>query len=247
MLIGLSCVVRGLKIFYSTPSYWRSLIAPLALLLVFYLAVFIGVLLFGRTLLSFLPDPAAWSEYLRWLAVLLRWLIVIGFGLTLAVAMALLSNSVFEAFGSLFFDGLSARVEHDLYRRTAKRTDWRGNLDCVWKSSRFAAGTLLLALAGAAVGLFVPGFGFLIAPALIGSRVGCSYLWSPLLLHGQLAEYRTLFRRGGGELWSFGFVASLILAVPVVGIFAVPGFVVGGTIFYNERLLGAPQNEAGGK
>ncbi|MDD4816560.1 MAG: EI24 domain-containing protein [Victivallaceae bacterium] len=239
-MTGLSCIVRGLKIFYSTPSYWRSLIAPLALLLLFYLAVLAAAVLFGRTLLSFLPDPAAWNEYLRWLAVALRWIVVAGFALTVAVAAALLSNSVFEAFGSLFFDGLVAKFERDFYHRSSERPIWRANLYCVWKSSRFAVGTLLGALFGAAVGLFVPGFGFLIAPALIGCRVGCSYLWSPLLLHGGIAEYRKFFRRGGGELWCFGFVVSLVLSLPVIGIFAVPGFVIGGAIFYNERLDAPP-------
>jgi len=234
---GFGYTFKGVSLFLSTPRYWKYSAVPLLLLLLLYAAVGYAVWLAWGRISGWLPDPENWVKYLAWLATTLRFLAATFLIIASAVVAGLLANTLFEAFGCLVFDQLSAAFMRDFYGVSSTRQTLAANAHCALTALCYAVGTMFFVLIGCVVGLIVPYFGFLAIPAITGYRFGRSYLWSPLLVSGCLGERRELLAGNFGTVWQFGFTASLLLSIPFAGLLFSPGFVIAGSMIFREKLL----------
>ncbi len=235
---GAGTLLRGVAVFYRSPRFWRYGLAPMLLVLALYgmlLWVTIGWLL--PMLVGCLPEPEAWGAAWKWLLLTLR---VLGYLLgvvTLTAAGLAFFSTLFEAFGALFFDALVVRFEREELKNPVTEPNWRESLrllpGALWFSVLTMAWTLLLL----PVTLLVPVVGFLPSAAVVGYRLGTGYLFSSLFAR-RLAVSQLRPRLAGNRraLFGFGVTAYLLLLIPFSAVFLLPGFALGGALFYHERL-----------
>ncbi len=245
-LSGLQFLYRGIIAFYRHKELYKYTLVPGIILALCYLLAGWLVWELGLAVHGWLPEPDEWYAGLRWLAVILYWLLFAVLALTMLLLMGVISNTLFEAFGALVFDTMVSRFMLAEYGVKSRKVTWRENFTCLCRSAWFAIVTLGWSVVWSLAGLWIPGVGFLLTPLLTGRRVAAAYLWAPLLLSGKLDEFKQSYREQSGVLAGFGFGCSFILAVPIIGLFGVPGMVLGGAMIYNERIKGCKNEQESG-
>ena len=231
--LGIECVMRGVREFYRDSTLWKYALLPLFILLLLYGGVGVLAYKLGTALTAYVVSLLPQWE---WLISTVRVTMVVSYILVFLLLAAVITNSLFEAFGSLFFDTMVADFERRKYGFVAEKMPWQGQLRVALAAILFASGTLILSLFSTILALFVPLAGWLITIFILSHRIGFSYQWSPIVTHNALAERRRLLHSRPWLLRGFGTIAQFILVVPFLGTLFIPGLVLGGSIIHNEYL-----------
>lgn len=233
---GFLCAFRGVNEFYHRPGYLIYMIVPALLLLVIYGLAIWGTWELYLWISSFLPDPQSWNEWVRWLAVVIRWVTGVAVFLASVILMGIGANSLFEGFGAILFDSMVSRFELEKYGHKAVKVNFAGECKLAWVAAWFAVVTLIIGSVAWIIGAFIPLAGWLLPSLMTCRRVGCSYLWSSILTHNSLSRRKEITAARGNIIAGFGIACIIMLAVPVLAIAFIPGMTLGGAILYNEYL-----------
>lgn len=236
---GMACLRRGVVAYYTSPRLWKYGLIPLLILFVAYLLVMAGLIVRGIPYLTelLLPDPAAWNAALRWLIHAGRVLIWISILAGATLCSLLLLTTLFEALGAIFFDELVIRFEEQVYGERFEPLSWGENLRYLGQSLRYSAGTAFWTLLLTIPALLIPAAGLLPTVAVIGFRFGLSYTFSSAFIRRiDVDELRRRVRPHRAALTGFGGLSYLLLMIPFGAVFLLPGFALGGSIFFHERL-----------
>ncbi len=237
---GAGYVFYGIKLFYSTPRWWRYATPPLVMAVVLYLGL--AILFFGWLVPAleqwlFAPDQSASPpEWLEWLYFFLRGVFKFTAALLGMAVVAATFAGVYEMFGSLIFDSLSRRCELELYRTPENYLSWSQNLrltiECTW----FGLVSGVIALPLFLLSLVLPTPALLLAAGILGYRLGISYLFPAGF--NRMLEVSDLRIRAAGHKMSvlgFGVTAYLLLMIPGAALLFLPGLAVAGIIMSHEE------------
>ncbi len=225
-LSGAISVVRGVGRTLSDPPLRRLAMVPLLITAVLYVAAIVALFVWGADLLDWAwPKPS--EGWLKWL-----WWVVLPLGILLiVVVVALLFGTVAEAVGGPFYDKMAIRVLEGEGIPTKDPGLLRGTIPDLLRSLLFVA----LAV-GFGVLSFIPviGIGF----AAIGTAIAwvglAAAAVNPALLvtgHGVVGRLR-FFLRSFWALAGMGVAIGVALLVPLAGLIAIPGSVVGAAALY---------------
>lgn len=238
---GAACLVRGLRIFASTPGLWLVGLLP-ALLALVVLGILLGVLVaqLPNVVSGMTPFAAGWDSSAR-------------DALRLVVGLALVAGSLWLAMIS--YTALAIAIGQPFYESIARRVDEaEGGLDrpvphhpWLRDVGRAIRDGLLLVILTAGLGLamlvlgLVPVIGQTVVP-VIGACVTGFFLSVEL---SSIALERRGFRLGARlrMLWrrkllalGFGVAAFLLFLIPLGAVLGMPGAIAGGTLL--ARRLG---------
>lgn len=231
---GGSYLWQGVEFFFINPPYYRYAILPLLVLLLLYTASAFGAWWLYRYIESLLPDISHLWAWIQWILVSLKYLFIVIYGLSLLIFAGSLTNSLFEAFGAIFFDDMIAKFANQQYSVPIEKITAKENLAMMSISIWYAIQTLMLSLLGFIISLIVPFGGFLVVPFLTARRIGTSYLWSAVLVDKQLKNRSILLEKSVYERFGFGLLATLLLSIPLLGVVIVTGMTIGGAMLYFE-------------
>ncbi|WP_176011573.1 EI24 domain-containing protein [Victivallis sp. Marseille-Q1083] len=241
---GAGLVPRGIRLFYGNRHYWPYALWPMALLLLLYTLGLAGLIGWGLPeVLALLPEGRETGTFLQLLFNVLRWLVGGTLLLTVILLMLLLVSTVYEMFGSLFFDQLAAKFEELHCRNRVEVPGWRQGMRFMLQSVCFSAGTLVWGIGLGILGLLVPVVGPLLAVTVVGYRFGLTYLFSSSFNHGiGVPALRRRMKSCRWEVLGLGVTAYLLLLIPFAAIFLLPGFTLAGTLLFCNT-VSAPEND----
>ena len=234
---GIGYVFKGIMGFWKRPRLWVYAIVPFICVKVLFAVVSYYVMnSHVKPLVERLTAMiSSWG--METLAVvagfIVHWMAVIAFFLF----MASITSMLFEVFGGVFFTYMVRRYEHIVYERPLDPpVTWRQDLLNTISCIVFSVGTVILNIPILVMGFVFPGVAHALAACFIGYRYGISYCaeasfnkgWSIALLQQRFAGRKAV-------LYGFGMMVFLLLMIPYVSIFLIPGFVIGGTILVNEE------------
>lgn len=231
--LSMAYLFRGLRLL-AMPGLRQFVWVPLLVNLLLYgLALWLGIRYFGAFLHWLLP---AWLDFLRWLL----WPL---FALSYVFVMYFSFTAVANLIGSPFYGLLAEKVLEQARPGGVPRQPDTGVLGSLATELRrqkyfFVRAVPLLIL------FPIPGLN-LAAPFLWAAfnawSLGMEYLAYPLETVGmdfhQQRELAKTMRRG---LFEFGGVAMCGLAIPVLNIFIAPAAVAGAALFVAETGVGVP-------
>ncbi len=235
---GAGYLLKGIVYFYRTPSLWSCALIPFLMTLLLYGVLFLAAVRYGIPFcLDLLPDPEGHGVWGRWLLYPLRFLTALSCWLGMALTAILTLSSVYELLGGPFFDGMVVRMEREKYARNALPLPFRRNLMVTFQSAVFSLMTLALAVGFFFFSLLLP----LVGPVLMGVVVGYRTALTCLFSSGfnrmlGVREIQALAGRRRVLVLGFGVTAYLLLMIPLISVFLIPGFVVSGILLYNEEL-----------
>ena len=149
----------------------------------------------------------------------------------------LLLTTLFEALGAIFFDELVIRFEERTYGERLHPLSWRENFRYLGQSLSYSCGTAVWALLLLIPPLLIPVAGLIPAVAVVGYRFGLSYAFSSAFARRiDVREVRRRARPHRAAVVAFGGLSYLLLLIPFAAVFLLPGFALGGSIFFHERL-----------
>jgi len=226
---------RAGRLLLKTPRLWHYVIIPFAInLLVFSLAVWLGLDYFNTRVEQLIPTGDAWywliAYYLLWVVAALLTAVLVFFSFTVV------GNLIASPFNEL----LSEKVEALL---SGRASSVRFSLAEAWRIFRDEARKMALFVL--AMGLlfllnFIPGFGTLIYSVL-------SFALTVFFLFIEYTGYvfgrkgmgfsdQRRFLRGRRFLgFGFGVGVLILLAIPFLQFFTIPFGVVGATLLWCEQ------------
>lgn len=226
---GAACVFEGISIFYRDKSLWKFTFFPWLFLLATYTGVAALILHFSRGLSRFLVSQiSSWPEFVRTLLE--------GSLTLLAVLLAILIifttlSTLFEIFGSLFFDRLLEAFEKKHFQTSFPelplKTQFRFTLEGAWFGLKTTLLFFILLMTS-----FIPVAGPILLVIIMGIRMGYALLFAPGFLRAKsIAETRQLLNKR--EVAGFGITAYLLQLVPLLLPVILPGMILGAAILYN--------------
>lgn len=207
---GIRALFRGIVLFWTHPRWWGWALLPTLLIVALTISVWHGFfLLFTKVF-----------ELRLLLSQILAYVITLG-------GLYLLFPVLYEAFGGLFFDGITVRVYRDILQKPIISPPFRVGLRNTLQALGYSCCTLLLAIPLFFIWL-IPWVGAIIWFVIFGYRFGVSYLFSGGLIRGEPTQETLSWARANRKaVAGFGFSAYLILTFfPIIGLFFVPCFVV---------------------
>lgn len=234
---GIGYVFKGVMGFWKRPRLWVYAIVPFICVKALFAVVSYYVMnSHVKPLVERLTAViSGWG--METLAVaagfIVHWTAVIAFFLF----MASITSMLFEMFGGVFFTYMVRRYEHIVYERPLDPpVTWRQDLLNTVGCVVYSAGTVILNIPLLLLGFVFPFVAHALAACFVGYRYGISYCaesgfnkgWSIALLQQRFAGRKAV-------LYGFGMMVFLLLMIPYVSIFLIPGFVIGGTILVNEE------------
>jgi CysZ protein len=240
--IGVAALFKGFKLFLSKPRYWHYVVWPMLFSIVLYVAGFwLYFSYLHPWLISFLPEPEAYSEWLRYFIYPLRWLVnisVILFGIMITL---LTMTSLYFAVSAPFFDRMTLKMEKECFAFSEPQLNSKQAL-CYLGSSIYNAALLNLKTLFWGILLFplsflLPYLGTIIYNLVLGYFFGLSFLQYS-------AEHRIMNRKDFKEtlngnrlkVLGFGTAAYFLLFIPLLAIPLLPAAVAGGVILFNTEL-----------
>lgn len=226
---GFRIAIEGLRLVFRPGLRAHVLVPVLVNLVVLWLAVWGGSLLFEDLLARFLPAEG-WLSYLRWLL----WpLFALAVGLAIVFGFSMLANLIAAPFNSL----LSEKVERLFGGQTAPAPSWGAvvrELPRTLGSELRKLGYFLLRAIPLGLLFLIPGLN-LAAPflwALFSAWfLALEYSDYPLGNRGlHFREQRQHLRSQRLTALGFGAGATLLTLIPVVNLVAMPAAVIGATL-----------------
>lgn len=190
---------------------------------------------------SFLPEPAEYSDWIRWLIYPLRYLfhlsmIILGLMITLLTITA-----VYFTVSAPFFDKMTLIIEKESYNFEEKKLDTKEAAKylgvSIYNSALLNLQALFWGIVLFPLSFFVPYVGTVIYTLVVGYFFGL-----PFLMYS--AEHRLMGRKDfkaclkGRRMLVLGFgtAAYFLLLVPLLAIPLLPIAVAGGAILFNEEI-----------
>lgn len=225
---GASAVVSGIFRTLSDASLRRLALIPLLITVVIYLAAVTALIVWGDDLLNWAwPKPS--EGWLKWL-----WWIILPVGIALiVVVIALLFGTVAEAVGGPFYDKMAVRVLEESGIAAREPGFFRGTMPDLVRSLLFVAVAV-----GFGVFSFIPVIGIvfgLVGTAIAWIGLAAAAVNPSLMVTGYgLGGRLRFFLRSKMALAGMGVVIGMALLVPLAGLIAIPGAVVGATRLYAD-------------
>lgn len=223
---GVASVPRGIGRVLSDAPLRKLALIPLLITAVLYVAAIVALVWWGADLLDWAwPKPS--EGWLKWL-----WYVVLPLGvLLIVVVFALLFSTVAEAVGGPFYDKMAIRVLEGEGIPAKDPGLLGGTIPDILRSLLFVA-----AAVGFGVLSFIPVVG--IPCAVVGTAIAwvglAAAAVNPALLvtgYGIGGRLR-FFLRSLGALAGMGLAIGVVLMVPLAGLIAIPGSVVGASALY---------------
>lgn len=212
--------------------------------------VAIGIVLYAAAavlLVKYYPAAfaAAWPEptSAAWWMVAARWFRSFAYYAVLLFAMftgVFMFTWISNLFGSPFFDLISERMERNLLGAGPEEVPFMKavgrNLLLIWLQVRRLVFCCLLLVVALPL-TFIPVVGTILSFVLMLFFLFDGYMDYPLArrgmgMRGRSRYYASMWRRAAG----FGLVSFLLVAVPLLGLVAVPACVAGATrLFWETR------------
>lgn len=211
-LRGAAALGGGIAAFWARPRWWLCALPPAGMALV--LAGGLGFAL--RVLAGALGWDGLWAS-------------VAAYGVAM-VALFFSFATLYELFGGLFFDGLTARAGRALLGLEPRTPPFAVAVRRSLPAMGYACVTAALFLPALLL-LLVPVVGWGVWVMWLGWRFGVSYLFSGGLVRGERVRDTLAWARAHRlAVAGFGIPAYLLLSLPFVGVLFVPGFVVGAVL-----------------
>ena len=226
---GIHSVIKGSISFYKDPAAWKYALYPILLLVFFYAAalwLWITAVIFCFNWCKNFADSL--PEYLAWSENIVTFLLIAAGVILAAFAIVTTLSSLYEIAGGFFFDHLAAFWEKKYFNFQKHDESWKESAAFLWDSVTFGLGTIWYLLLLSIIGIFLPVIGPIILTIVMSYRFGISALSCTAFNHGmRIKELRNI----PGTFWvflGFGLAAYFLILLPVVGIFMLPGIIVGG-------------------
>jgi CysZ protein len=224
--LAVSCLFKGLKLLTSTELRKFILIPVLINIVLYGAALILGYYYVGGLIDHFIPDWLQWLSWILWPLFFISFIIA-GF-FTFTVLANLLAAP--------FYGKLSAKASIIITGQTSVSAE--PPLTKVIFAELKRAGYLLSRAFPLLLISIIPGVN-VIAPflwALFGAwGMALEYMAYPLENAGVLfSEQKQLVKSVRWGALSFGGVAVMGLAIPVLNIIVAPAAVIGATIYFNE-------------
>ncbi len=231
---GVRSVFNGTISFYRDTKAWKYALYPILLLIFFYAAalwLWITAVIFCfnwcRNFADTLPEYLAWSEHIVSFLLIAAGIILAAFAIVTTL------SSLYEIAGGFFFDHLASFWEKKYFNFQKHNESWKESAAFLWDSVTFGLGTIWYLLLLSIVGIFLPVIGPIILTIIMGYRFGISALSCTAFNHGmRINELRHI----PGAFWKFmgfGLAAYFLIIIPFIGIFTLPGIIVGGVELFH--------------
>lgn len=240
LIRGAGFAFDGIRTFYHSPQLWKYAAFPLIPILLTYC----GMVLAGWYLVSWLADFFAGKcadlpGFLQWLATAASTVSAAAAVLLFSVIAITAVGSLYELFGGLFFDALIHRFAGISSPEMLRESNCFFNIHALADNAVYSFKTLLIILAFAVLGLFLPLVGQVAGVIVISYRFGVSYL-AMCGFHYRRNMYQTRMLAYKNFMLTLGYGASiyLIFLFPLAVIFTLPGVIIGGVKLYNMLCTG---------
>lgn len=232
---GIRYLYSGQKLFFQDRSLWKYALLPILFMIGIYLG-FIAVTFFWIYPVLKKTVSSLTERYLMSFPIAPS---VIGFFVTMTVLLIIwLSLGIlYQCFAAFTFDSLSEAFEEKYfnYKGEEGHNSIPMIVDGIYLSSRnalFYAGLLLLSMC-------LPGLGHIVCMIFLGYLTGISSIQACAVNHGirskQILEDSS---RHFTLLSVAGVIPVLFGLLPIAQFLLAPGFIVGGCLIYNEKVLG---------
>ena len=240
LLAGLALPFRALRFMCKQPKYWKYASVSMALNTLLYILLF--YLLFSFVLPwvhSWFPAHTS-NEFMSYLYAFCDFIVKVLVVVTFFLLFVLAFNSIFFAVASPFLDGLSLKIEKNIYDYIPAKVGIKGAVKgayiSIWNGVWMTVVSLLWTIVLFPLNFLIPLVGF-----VPGMLVGSYFLGLSFIIYS--AEHRRITKRElkeslkGGRSCILGFGLSMywILFVPFTAILFIPVAVAAGTMLYNER------------
>lgn len=228
---GVTSVTDGVRFFYGNRDLWKYALLPWLLVLIFYILIFTGWMFVVNTLnqalqksLESLPGWINWISYGVSTAGYLAGVAIAG------ILLMVLSSTVYELFGELFFDALIEKIFCKDSGVELPPLSWKANLRIVWDSLVYSMGTLMWMIAGLFISL-IPLIGPALSFAILAYRFGIIYLSITAFRCGlTMNQTRARIGREWPAVLGYGSAINLCFMIPGAVFVLLPGIVAGGVL-----------------
>ena len=240
IFIGIGLPFRALRFFFKQPGYWRyawvSMILNTILYILLFYLLFYFVLPWVNSWFPAHTTNAFMSYLYAFIDFIVKFLVIVTFFLLFVLAF----NTIFFAVAAPFLDGLSLKIEKNVYGYVPAKAGIKGVVTGSYISIKngvwLTAASLFWTLALFPLNFIIPVVGF-----VPGMLVGSYFLGLSFIIYS--AEHRRITKRemkdalNGNRSCILGFGLSMywILFVPFTAILFIPAAVAGGTMLYNEH------------
>jgi CysZ protein len=240
LVIGIAMPFRALRFLFRQPGYWRYASVSMILNAILYIILFYLLFYFVLPWVNSWFPAHTGSEFMSYLyafcAFIIKLLVIVTFFLLFILAF----NTLFFAVAAPFLDGLSLKIEKNVYNYVPAKAGIKGVVtgsyisikNGIWLTAMSLFWTIVLF----PLNFIIPVVGF-----VPGMLAGAYFLGLSFIIYS--AEHRRITKRelkialSGSRSCILGFGLSMywILFVPFTAILFIPAAVAGGTMLYNEH------------
>jgi CysZ protein len=240
LFIGIALPFRALKFLFKEKGYWKHALVSMILNTVIYVLLFYLLFSFVLPLInSWFPAHTA-NVFMSYLYAFCDFIVKFLAIITFFLLFVLVFNTIFFAVAAPFLDGLSLKIEKNVYAYIPPKAGIKGIVtgsyisikNGIWLTVASLFWTLILF----PLNFIIPVIGF-----IPGMLVGSYFLGLSFIIYS--AEHRRITKRElkdalkGSRSCILGFGLSMywILFVPFTAILFIPAAVAAGTMLYNEH------------
>jgi CysZ protein len=240
LFIGIALPFRALNFLFKHPKYWKYTFVSMILNAALY------VLLFYLLFSFVIPWVSSWfpahttNEFMSYLYAFCDFIVNFLVIITFFLLFVLVFNAMFFAVAAPFLDGLSLKIEKNLYDYIPEKAGIKGAITGSYISIKngiwLTIATLFWTLILFPLNFIIPVVGF-VPGMLIGSYfLGLSFIIYSVE-HRKITkrEMKNALRGNRAHVLGFGLCMYWVLFIPFTAILFIPAAVVGGTMLYNEH------------
>lgn len=232
---GAVFAVKGIALFYKDTSLWKFTIGPWLALLAVYTGIVWMIFHLAHKLTFFLTSRM--NDYPEFLQKILAGSLTVVAILLAAMIILTTLSTLFEIFGSLFFDKLIEEFEKKYYGTEFPSIPVITQLGFTFQAAWFGVKTTVLFFIFLVISFFLPLAGQLLLVLIIGFRMAYALLFTPGFLRNRnISETRKNFSGRRMEVAGFGAAVYLIQLIPFSFPLTFPGILLGSVMLYNSPL-----------
>lgn len=238
--VGLRLPFKGLRILFKHPKYWKYASFSMVLNTLLYVLMF--YLLFHFVLPwvnSWLPASSTY-HVLVYLYAFIRFVIKFMVVVTFFLLFILFFNTIFFTVASPFLDGLSLKVEKEIYNyipaKAGLKTAIKGCYVSIENGVWLTVASLFWTIVLFPLNLIIPVVGFVPGMLAGGYLLGLSFIIYSVE-HRRITkkEFKKALKGNRTLILGLGLAMYWVLFIPFTAIFFIPSAVIAGTILYNEH------------
>jgi CysZ protein len=240
--IGASSLLSGFKLFLTKPRYWHYVVWPLLFSIILYILCFWLYFAYAHPfLLSFLPEPAEYSQWWSWAIYPLRWLVNISIVLFGIMITLLTITMLYSTLAAPFFDRMTLNMEKDCF--AFNPPELKGKEAFLYFGSSILNAfilnlqTLFWAIILFPLSFLIPYIGTIIYILVVSYFLGLSFLqYSAEHRIMNRADLKQTLNGNRLKVLGFGTAAYFLLYIPLLAIPLLPIAVAGGVVLFNKEL-----------